>query len=400
VNIPWDETAELAVLAGATTWTSSVGMMLQTVDVSDFYAPRHQRWFMAIKNLHDRGEGIHTSGIVNEMLRQGETDSGFMVSALVHSAERDLTGATRIVTEMSLRRRLLAEAGELQASALNMAADPADALDVARSSLASIDTPLSGREPDDDDFDDFLARTLDKPTPWVIRGLIRQGWRTVIVAQSGQGKTWLLRQFAVCAAYGIHPLRFTPIQPVRTMLIDLENPDDHLYRSLDVLVTQAKRSSGTKSDVTRLWRRPGGINLRKRADRAEVETLLTRRRPELLVLGPLYKSYRVKDRDAWDLVASEVQEVLDDWRVRFSLSILIEDHAPKGKDLVPFGSSLWLRWPEIGLGLDLQKDHSLEVQRWRGDRMPTDWPDSLERGSPWPWNGRWATGTLNGEMEF
>jgi replicative DNA helicase len=184
------------------------------------------------------------------------------------------------------------------------------------------------------------------------------------------------------------------------MLIDLENPDDHLYRSLDVLVTQAKRSSGTKSDVTRLWRRPGGINLRKRADRAEVETLLTRRRPELLVLGPLYKSYRVKDRDAWDLVASEVQEVLDDWRVRFSLSILIEDHAPKGKDLVPFGSSLWLRWPEIGLGLDLQKDHSLEVQRWRGDRMPTDWPDSLERGSPWPWNGRWATGTLNGEMEF
>ena len=200
----------------------------------------------------------------------------------------------------------------------------------------------------------------------------------------------------MCAAYGIHPLSRASdherIVPVRTLLIDLENPRDHLRFSLDKLTSKAKGISDVDAE-SRMWCRPGGIDLRKRADRAEVENILRRRRPELVVMGPLYKSYRVKGSEAWDLVASEVQAVLDDWRARFGITLLIEDHAPKGQLLVPFGSSLWLRWPEVGLALEESNEISLKVGRWRGDRMTTDWPYYLDRGRDyeWPWQGAWGS---------
>jgi len=387
---PHDERAEQAVLGSATIWAQNVPVLLQTLVGSDFYVPRHQRWFAALATLHARGEAIETSGVVAEMERMGEVDGPEVVRILATVAERNIGGAMRVVAEHSLRRRLLLEADQLKKQALDPTVDPAELLDETRAQLVSLETPLTGVEPDDVSVEDFIAATLAEPTPWIVDGLIRQGWRTVVVAREGQGKTWLLRQMAVCSAYGIHPLRFQrSIEPVRTLLIDLENPDDHLCHSLTRLVSQAQRFTKTERPVNRLWRRQGGINLRRRADRTEVETLLQRRRPQLLVMGPLYKSYRVKGSDSWDLVASEVQEILDDWRYRFELSILIEDHAPKGKDLVPFGSSLWLRWPEVGIALE-EKHGELEVGRWRGDRMPTDWPTSLARGVVWPWEGRWA----------
>jgi replicative DNA helicase len=85
--------------------------------------------------------------------------------------------------------------------------------------------------------------------------------------------------------------------------------------------------------------------------------------------------------------------VLDDWRDRFDITFLIEDHAPKGMELVPFGSSLWLRWPEVGLALHSKPGDELEVGRWRGDRMPVDWPERLFRSAPWPWEGTWQNDT-------
>lgn len=386
---PHDERAEQAALGGATIWATNVEGLVTHLTAADFYTPAHQRWFMALADLYARGEPTTTVAVGNEMVKLGEPDPAFMVSVLQDVAERNIGPAMRVVAELALRRRLLSEANALQAAANDVTLDPGDVLDTARAALLDLEHPMDSREPDDEAVESFLERGLAAPTPWVIEGLLRQGWRTVIVAREGQGKTWLLRQIAVCAAYGIHPLRFErSIEPVRTLLVDLENPEDHLHFSLQRLVEQAKRTSEWDRPVQRLWRRPGGINIRRRADRLEMEALLAKRRPQLLVMGPLYKLYRANSRDSWDLVASEIQEILDDWRARFSVTMLIEDHAPKGQELVPFGSSLWLRWPEIGIGLVPHKE-MLNVTRWRGDRMPTDWPMQLERGSIWPWVGHW-----------
>jgi replicative DNA helicase len=76
----------------------------------------------------------------------------------------------------------------------------------------------------------------------------------------------------------------------------------------------------------------------------------------------------------------------------------LEHHAPHGetskiREMRPFGSSLWLRWPEFGLALKRDPDRrtSLKVGRWRGDRVNADWPKRLDRGTVWPWVGVWDT---------
>lgn len=394
---PNDVNRELAVLGSCLVWPSNTARVIESLDASDFYSPAHQRMFTVLRELYISGETIESSAVIDGIRKLGETDLSLVVSAN-SAAERDPLPAVRVVAAMSLRRRLLNESNELRKAAEDHAKDPATTLEDTRAHLAAIDTPLLAREPDDESFDEFYARSTARPTPWVLHGLIREGWRAIVVAPEGQGKTWLLRQVAVCAAYGIDPFRYGPTRPVRTLLLDLENPEDHLHGSFDRLLPLARRITASR-DVKpegRLWRRPGGIDLRKRSDRAELETLIQRRRPELFVCGPLYKLASPKASEPWEFVAREVQAILDDWRARFGLSLLLEDHAAKGiagkRDLTPYGSSLWLRWPEIGLGLDPQRDGSLAVTRWRGDRMPTTWPDELRRGKPWPWVGRWNDG--------
>ena len=393
--IPANDTdRELSLLGSMIMWPANTPRVLEVLVPSDFYLPAHQRLFTAIQAVWRSGEKIESSGVIEQLRRLGVHGRVDCYSSIVNS-EYNAMPAARVVAAMALRRRLHSVSLELQQAAADLTNDAASVLDSARATLAAIDTPLISREPDDESFDEFLQRSTDKPTSWLVPHVIREGWRTVIVAGEGLGKTWLLRQFAVCAAYGIHPLRFTAMEPVSVMLCDLENPEDHIHASLDRLVGQARRFSST-TPQGRLWHRPGGIDLRKRADRAEMESLIAQRRPQLLIAGPLYKMMRVNANESWEQAAREVQAVLDDWRTRYSLSLLLEDHAPQAsggkREMRPYGSSLWLRWPEIGIGLEKTRDGSLALSRWRGDRMPTDWPTSLSRGNPWPWVGRWDDG--------
>ncbi len=85
--------------------------------------------------------------------------------------------------------------------------------------------------------------------------------------------------------------------------------------------------------------------------------------------------------------------------------MVIETHAPKGgsafRDLIPFGSSAWMRWPELGWKLvpvdergNADSDGlSIKIGRFRGDRVEVDVPGRFDRGSGgWPWAPYWPTG--------
>ena len=218
------------------------------------------------------------------------------------------------------------------------------------------------------------------------------------MAPEGVGKSELARQVVTCAAYGLHPFTVDPIPAVPALLVDLENPRELVRRRLGTLAETAHRAAKGDREPLTLWHRPGGIDLRRRSDRVAFEDVLRRRRPKLVAFGPVYKSYTRTGRESDEQVAAEVQAILDDLRTRYSFALILEHHAPGAsggvRDLRPFGSSLWLRWPEYGIKLtpDRERPGSLTVGRWRGDRSEAAWPDRLDRSDLWPWCGWWRHG--------
>lgn len=366
----------------------------------DFYSPLHALVFAAAMELRSNGERVDVMTVRDELRRQGEKPD--------HVALMDLAtmggGASRryadTIANHALSRRIIRSADGIANAARLPGADAGDVLGQARAVLDALDTPVGDAPPDLYVFDDFLDRQRGPQSRWVIRGILRVGWRTMIVAPEGMGKSMLFRQFAVLAAQGVHPLRFTKAQPVRTLLVDLENPEDAIISAcLPIREKTLDRVGPADYEPGRawLWHRPQGLNLRVRADRVKFERVVAATNPDLVTLGPVYKCYRVAANESDELAAGEVQALFDDLRHRYSFALMLEHHAPKTqkgvRDLLPYGSSLWLRWPEVGIKLSPfnEKGTTMTVGRWRGDRLKTDWPDELVHGDAddWPWKGVW-----------
>ncbi len=396
---PHDLDAEHALVGSVVMWPTIIDGVAEYVLEEDFYDLKSRAIYGAALRLHRGGERIDSVTVVDECKRVGgSVTSSDVVRVVSGEGGRQWRRYADIVLGASLRRRLIAESAELANAAQDVGASPVDTLEKHRASIASIDTALVTRDPDDMSVEEFLERPSPEQTPWVVHGLIRRGWRVMVVGPEGAGKSFLLRQLGQLAAYGVHPLRFTPIPKVRVLTIDLENPEDALYASFDRLLRRVQRETDDRETVNRFWWRPGGIDLRKRADRAELDALIAKRRPDLVILGPLYKAYNVNAQEGFELPAREVQHALDDLRARYGFALVMEDHAPQAsggarREIRPYGSSFWLRWPEIGIGLSpaISDPNELILNRWRGDRAPVDWPDSVTRGSAWPWEGVWRS---------
>ena len=396
---PYDQAAERALVGAMVQWPSTIGDITEVLVADDLYLPKHRAIFLAASKLHYSGEAVTTTTVADECKRQGLSDVTTPDLIEIGHEEGGLSWRrfADIVTSSSMRRRLLSAASELSAAAVDATLAPADVLESHMSMVTGISSPLIHREPDDIAVEDFVNRPREQIAPWVVHGLIRRRHRVMIVAAEGSGKSWLLRFIAICAAYGIQPFRHQEIPQVRTLIVDLENPEDALYDSFEPMLRQAQRSSSVTTTTNRLWWRPTGINLRSRADLAEFENVIAIRRPDLICLGPLYNAFEISSKDfGWETAAREVQQSINKLRRKYDFALLIEDHAPQepmaGKrKMRPYGSSLWLRWPEMGIALEkvegVEDEYALE--RWRGDRVPGDWPSTIRRSKPWPFEATW-----------
>lgn len=405
MTVPHNLEAEESLLGAMLLTPSAIEAALPIVTSADFYRPAHGSVFDAIKTLHGRGDKADPTTVSAELKRAGLLDRVGGSAALVTlSANCPATSSAaayaRIVAGHAAQRALIVVAGEIIASAQALK-DPAEIIDAARSRLEDVDLPVVGVPQGLSRLTDLLDRDESKRAPWVIPGLFRRDWRVVVVAPEGAGKTMVLQCVGIGAGQGVHPFSLTPIPPVRVLFVDVENPEDRLEHGVRLIDPHA-RSKSVDYDADRvwLWSRPGGLNLRTRSDVASLEAVLREVRPQLVCMGPAYKLAGKKPGEAWDEVAMATQQVLDSLRTRFGFALLLEDHAPQAsgggvRELRPFGSSAWLRWPELGFGLapDTPRDpNKLTVNRWRGDRLPNSWPDELHRGQLWPWSGFWKDG--------
>lgn len=409
-----DEDSETRVLGSCLQAGHLVARADRQLVPGDFYQPSHRWLFDLLIELHRDGrDGVQA--VINEIKsrrpeRPTVNDVYDLEMRSPGTSEGPFDEAVRQVFRYSIYRQVANAGTEIRNRALTVVEPSEDLMEFAMERIAKIKATVSSADQIADltTYTDLLdqADTVG-PVPWVIPGLLRRGWRAMIVAQEGQGKSQAVRQIAITAAQGIHPFRFTPIPPVRTLLVDLENPSDSIADGARPIVARAKLMSEDYQPFRAwVWHQPGGIDIRTRVGRGQLEAVIANTQPDLVCLGPVYKAYRIQARESDEIAAGEVQVIFDDLRTRYDFALVLEHHAPKAqgtvRDMLPYGSSLWLRWPELGIKfvpLDDPPD-AVTVGRFRFDRVKNSWPNRLDRGGEWPWTGWWTKAPDDDFEEF
>lgn len=242
-------------------------------------------------------------------------------------------------------------------------------------------------------WEEFLQEAEKDSYEWIIPDMLEVGERVIVVASEGVGKTMLARQVALCSAAGIHPFTYQRMNPIRTLTIDLENPERIIRRTSRNILNAALGRGYAKSVDAHLLIKPSGLDLTKAQDRALVEEAIERVQPQLICLGPLYKAFEDNGTRTSEALAVEVAKYLDMIRDTYKCALWLEHHAPLGtsghsRELRPFGSAVWSRWPEFGLALQPDptagEGYVYEVRHFRGARDKRPWPLRMKRGKIFP----------------
>lgn len=403
MNPPFDADAEAAVIGCCLYSPHAARWAHEWLRSGDFYQPRWQAAHAAICALHGEGQRADPVTVAARAKLLGYAT---LSPAELLAAQSDAPAVSsvehygHIIRRHAVARQAMGLCYEAVQHFGEPTHDPDELLDALLADLRSIDSHVPSGSPEGYlSFEELRAKPPEERSPWVLHGLLRRDWRALFVGPEGAGKTLLLRQLAVAAASGMDPFRGGSRPAVRTLLVDLENPEDHLADWVDRLCRHGESLDHRTEGRGRVWHRPGGIDLRKRGDRGSFEDVLRDHRPELVCLGPLYKAFRRGSRETEEEAAGETQEVFDDLRTRYGFGLVLEHHAPKAqggvRDLQPFGSSLWLRWGEIRMSL-VPPDRkfpvwTMELRPFSGARVEHNWPQRIDRNTSrgMPWLGRW-----------
>ena len=243
------------------------------------------------------------------------------------------------------------------------------------------------------DWTSFVNEETDDTYNWAIPGVIERQDRVIVVAAEGVGKTMLARQVAICSAAGVHPFTFSAMDPIKTLTVDLENPERIIRRMSTRIVGAATRFSHGRGPVdANLLIRPAGMDLLNPADRIVLEEAIERTQPALVCLGPLYKSFVDTGARTSEALAVDIAKYLDYLRTTYKFALWLEHHAPLGgsggRELRPFGSAVWSRWPEFGWTLEpdltAEEAHVYKWGKFRNDREPRHRPTRIKRGKVFP----------------
>jgi hypothetical protein len=391
---PVDAYAERAVtgaILAAGKVTEDVTRILRPADIHD---PKMRAVVEAAWDLTAQGKPVDPLTVRAELLRRppeerGAADGVFLADLMRDGLPTAGVHHARIVRDMAVRREVIAEATRAAQAAGNPAADPYDVaatLHVTAGVLA--------------DRSDVLPPTAaavvyefikgDVDYDWLVPHLLERGDRVLLTGGEGGGKSFATRQLAVAAACGVHPFTGARHDPLRVTLVDLENGDRALRRHLRRLVDHAQRiRRPIPPGGLRIESVPSGVDLTRVDGEAWLTRLCEDTQPQMLVIGPLYRMHNADMTK--EEPARQMTRVVDVIRARHGCAVVMETHAPHagptGRSLRPVGSSLFLRWPEFGLGIRPEDDGSFTLTRWRGSRDERQWPTKLRRGSEseWPW---------------
>ena len=247
---------------------------------------------------------------------------------------------------------------------------------------------------------DFISEVTSDTYDWVIEGMLERQERLMVVAAEGVGKTTLARQVAILSGAGIHPFNYTEIPPVRTLFVDLENPEKIIRRQSRRILESIQANYPKRKITAALYTKPDGMNILTDKDKSLLEEQIRRTEPELLVIGPIYKSFIDPGGKTSTALVTEVVMYFDYLRATYNIALWMEHHAPlgnalTGRDLRPSDSAVWMRWPEFGFAIapdPTSHVREYDFKQWRGPRDVRQWPAKMIRGTMFPFQvTEWAS---------
>ncbi|MFD5081888.1 AAA family ATPase [Kitasatospora sp. NPDC058406] len=377
----------------------------------DFYRPAHQLIHTAITALANRGTVVDPITLTAELQAAGtltraggRTYLGELGQAAGYGATLDWLAAR--IQDLALRRALARTGAQIRELGLTPQA-PSDTsfpgAEYAERAVQLIrDVRDAGRAAEDQPVTDMLdfLQIEDPGHDWVIPGYLERGDRVVWTAGEGGGKSVLLRQIAVTAAAGILPFdgRISEYGPQRVLVLDCENSERQSRRHYRGLINTAERNrTPVRRGHLHIDCKPEGVDLTRGDGRAWLMRRVEEVRPDLLIVGPIYRLHAGDPNS--EEHARKVTVALDQARLHVNSAMVLEAHAAKAngvgpRGLAPVGSSLWLRWPEFGMGLrpvedarSAEEDRARRIIPWRGARDERQWPAFVCQGADgsWPW---------------
>lgn len=315
--------------------------------------------------------------------------------------------AETVLAKMFLRR--VQAVGHRIVQTAESASDGSELADVVgtlRSHLDEIETGFGLGEPDKPISLAALLAQREEPYDWLIPGLLERTDRLILTGFEGTGKSSLLTQMGLALAAGLHPFSgmLCEDKGFRVLLLDCENSRRQIRRRwggvrgrVDRLRANADAEPVDWDEQVRMVIRPEGVNLADPAEYARVEQAIALTAPDVVLGGPVYKMSTLDVRD--EPAAKALVDALDRLRVKYNFALVVEAHvghvgeSQGGRKLRPTGSSVFLRWPEFGMGMKAHPEAAgeehpslVEFVAWRGSRDERDWPDLLghsKRELPW-----------------
>jgi replicative DNA helicase len=239
-------------------------------------------------------------------------------------------------------------------------------------------------------FEEMYA-TPDESRPWVMPGMLRTNERLMITGPEGGGKSVLISQLCLGASMGLNTLSIgiDVHEPLRVLMLDVENDRLQVKSNMRKVYPYLRELSGGVTPNIE-WINVRDIDLSDPVERQKVIRLAKERMPQLMYMGSLYKL--APEGEKSDAQFTMVSRTVDRIRAETGTSVLIEAHTGHGMQndrngtMRPYGSSMWLRWPEFGIAMLPQKGKPVKIGHWRGARSDDrEWPGGLRRGTVLPW---------------
>ncbi len=354
----------------------------------DFDDPRHEAIWDAMSNL-DRHKRNVDAAILNEVLHGTPAQAALLDVITANGIPDNVPEYAAIVRGYSTKRRLEVEARSVLHEVDKPGVNPAGFAATVANRFAAIRD--SGNTVDDVTavtVNELLEQEDDEPE-WLIPNLLEKRDRFMLTGEEGLGKSHLLRQFAIHAAAGLNPFDMAQtFTPIRTLLIDCENSWSQVRRKVRPGAEWAARH-GSDPGQNMMVDCISRIDIRRDRDLSHIHQLLDAQRPDLVVIGPLYRLVPIAIQSDDD--AAPVLAALDTIRER-GCALLMEAHAGhaigKGgvRDLRPRGSSALLGWPEFGFGMrGIGTEGYADLVPWRGQREERDFPTRLRKADGFRW---------------